>query len=74
MLITLKWFGTITGLIGAFILALNLPISGWGWVLFGASSLAWTIAGIMMREPSLTLLQGGFFAVDLVGVWRWLLV
>jgi hypothetical protein len=74
MLRTLKWFGTITGLIGALILALNLPFSGWGWVLFGTSSFAWTIAGIMMREPSLTLLQGGFLAVDLVGVWRWLLV
>ena len=29
---------------------------------------SWTIAGVMMREPSLTLLQGGFLAVDLVGV------
>ena len=72
MLIALKWFGTVTGIVGAAILALNIPISGWGWVLFGASSAAWTIAGIIMREPSLTLLQAGFFVVDLVGVWRWL--
>jgi len=69
----LKWVGTATGLVGALVLALNLPISGWGWVLFAVSSSAWTAAGLMMREPSLVLLQGGFLAVDLIGVWRWLI-
>ena len=55
-------------------LALNIPISGWGWVLFAFSALAWTIAGLVMREYSLVVLQGGFFAVDLVGIYRWLVV
>ncbi len=73
LLTTLKWIGTITGLVGALILAVNLPLSGWGWVLFAASALAWTIAGIVMREYSLVLLQGGFFIVDLLGIYRWLL-
>lgn len=69
----LKWLGTATGLAGALVLALNLPVSGWGWVLFVVSSTSWTVAGALMREPSLVLLQGGFLAVDLVGVWRWLI-
>lgn len=72
MLLTLKWFGTITGLVGAGILALNIPISGWGWVLFAVSSVAWAVAGLIMREPLLAALQAGFFVVDLVGIWRWL--
>lgn len=55
-------------------LAFNIPISGWGWVLFAVSALAWTIAGLVMREYSLVMLQGGFLAVDLIGIYRWLLV
>jgi hypothetical protein len=73
LLSALKWFGTVTGIVGAAILALNIPISGWGWVLFALSSVCWTAAGLIMREWSLALLQGGFLAVDLVGIWRWLI-
>ncbi len=74
MLTVLKWTGTVTGVAGALILALNLPLSGWGWVLFATSALTWTIAGIVMRELSLVLLQGGFLAVDFLGIYRWLVV
>ncbi len=70
----LKWFGTVTGVVGASILALNIPISGWGWVLFALSALAWTIAGLAQRDTSLVVLQGAFLVVDLIGVWRWLIV
>ena len=74
LLALLKWAGTLTGIAGALILALNLPFSGWGWVLFATSALAWTIAGLVMREPSLVLLQGGFLVVDMLGIYRWLVV
>lgn len=70
----LRWFGTITGVAGALVLALNIPISGWGWVLFGFSSLCWTIAGAVMRDYSLVVLQLAFLIVDLIGIWRWLIV
>ena len=70
----LKWSGTITGIAGAALLAFNIPISGWGWVLFAVSALAWPTAGLVMRENSLVMLQGGFLAVDLIGIYRWLLV
>ena len=70
----LKWVGTATGVIGAFILAVNLPLSGWGWVLFATSSLCWTIAGMVMHDYSLVVLQSAFFVVDIVGIWRWLIV
>lgn len=70
----LKWFGTVTGVIGALVLALNIPISGWGWVLFGVSSLCWSIAGAVMLDYSLVVLQSAFLIVDIIGVWRWLLI
>lgn len=70
----LKWFGTIAGVAGALILALNIPLSGWGWVLFTASSAAWTAAGLAMRDASLVVLQATFLVVDILGIWRWLIV
>jgi hypothetical protein len=56
------------------VLALNIPVSGWGWVLFCVSSLCWTIAGAVMRDYSLVVLQSAFLVVDIIGVWRWLIV
>ena len=69
----LKWLGTVTGVLGALVLALNIPVSGWGWVLFTISSISWTVAGLVMRDMSLAVLQGAFVFVDLLGVWRWLI-
>lgn len=69
-----KWIGTITGVTGALILALNIPISGWGWVLFGISSAIWTMAALKTRDHSLAVLQAVFFVVDVIGGWRWLIV
>jgi len=73
-LTALKWLGTLTGVAGAAILALNIPISGWGWVLFAISAFAWTVAGLAQRDASLVVLQGAFLLVDLIGIWRWLIV
>lgn len=70
----IKWVGTATGVLGALILALNIPLSGWGWVLFLVSSLCWTFAGVVMKDMSLAILQFAFVVVDLIGVWRWLIV
>lgn len=70
----LKWLGTVTGVLGALVLALHIPVSGWGWVLFLISSVSWTVAGMALRDMSLVVLQGAFVAVDLLGVWRWLIV
>ncbi len=69
-----KWVGTTTGVLGALILALNIPLSGWGWTLFLISSLSWTFAGVVMKDMSLAVLQFAFVVVDIIGVWRWLIV
>jgi len=53
-------------------IALNLPISGWGFVLFLISSVSWTVAGLRMRETSLVVLQGAFTVINVLGIYRWL--
>ena len=73
MLAWLKWVGTGMGIAGALVVALNLPFSGWGFVLFLVSSVSWTVAGLKMREHSLALLNGVFTAVNLLGIYRWLI-
>lgn len=70
----IKWFGTATGVVGAVLVAANVDMVGWGFVVWAVSSAAWVYAGYVMREPSLMLLQGVFLVVDLVGIWRWTLI
>ena len=70
----LKWTGTSTGVAGALLVALNIPQSGYGFILFLVSSLTWFAAGWRMKEPSLMVLQGVFTGVNILGIWRWLVI
>jgi hypothetical protein len=69
-----KWVGTGTGIAGALVIALNLGIVGYGFLFFLASSLLWSAVGIAQREPSLVVLQGTFTVINVVGIWRWMIV
>ncbi len=73
MLRVLKWLGTAAGILGALLVAANIPSSGWGFVLFLVSSLSWSAAGRLMREPSLVALNVTFVAINILGIVRWLL-
>ena len=70
----LKWLGTVAGIGGAVLVALNIPASGWGFVFFLVSSVCWGTAALTIREWSLLLLQGVFTIINLIGIYRWLLV
>jgi hypothetical protein len=66
-----KWIGAGAGISGAVLIALNLGVVGYGFVLFLASSLLWSVVGLVQREPSLVVLQGAFTAINVMGVYRW---
>jgi hypothetical protein len=66
-----KWIGTATGILGAIIVAANIGVVEWGFVLWAISSALWATAGWVLREPGPALLQLVFFAKDLVGIRRW---
>jgi hypothetical protein len=68
-----KWSGTVAGACGATVIAPNLGIVGYGFLLFLVSSLLWTVVGFAQREPSSVVLQGAFTAINVVGMYRWLL-
>ena len=67
-----KWVGTIAGIAGAVLIALNIGIVGYGFVLFLISSVLWSAVAMVQRDASLFVLQGAFVLVDVIGVARWL--
>jgi hypothetical protein len=74
MIETIEWVGCITGLIGAYLLALNNRYSGWGFVLFLLSNVAWIAFGLMSHATGMVVMQFGFTITSLMGVWKWLVV
>ena len=66
-----KWVGTISGIAGACLLAANVEVSGFGFVLFLVSAIFWIVAGWMMKEMSLVSLNITFLIIDGFGIYRW---
>ena len=73
MITWLKWIGTGAGLAGALVIALNLPFSGWGFTLFFVSSTTWLAAAVLQRDTPLAVLSAGYTAVNMLGIYRWLI-
>lgn len=69
----LEWSGSILGIAGALLLALNLRISGWGWVLFLASNICWITFAMDRGLHGLLTMQAFFTCTSLIGCWKWLL-
>ena len=69
----LKWSGTVAGVVGAFLVAAHLPVSGWGYVPFLVGSLSLVGWGLIISEPAVWILNAVFTVANLVGIWRWLL-
>ena len=70
----LKWLGTVAGIAGPLLVALNVggTIVGIGFVFFAVSAASWVVAGWRMGEPSPVAMHGVFLAINLLGIWRWL--
>lgn len=68
----IQWCGSVSGIAGALLLALRLPISGWGYVLFLISSLTLGIWAWWLEATGLLTQQLVFTIINLIGVWRWL--
>ena len=71
----LKWFAAISGVIAAFMVSLDngRRVTGWGFALFVASSLAW-IAGALMSSDEPLVSQNLFlFGINVFGVYRYLI-
>lgn len=69
----LKWFGSITGIIGAIMLALNNEYSMYGYVFFILSSFSLTYSFYCDKIASMIINQGIYLLINILGAFQWLL-
>lgn len=71
----LKWAASISGVIAAFVIALDSGrrVTGWGFVLFVFSSIAWIVASLIDAEGALGTQNVALLAINLFGVYRYLI-
>ncbi|WP_019509612.1 hypothetical protein [Pleurocapsa sp. PCC 7319] len=70
----LRWSSSLFAVVGGFILALNLTISAYGFILLAASSLQLLISSCMQQDKSLIIYSGSIFiCVDILAIYRWVL-
>jgi len=68
----LEWFGSMTGLAGAFLLALNISISGYAYILFLMSTTGLIIFGFRAKLKGLVTQQIGYTVLNIMGLFMWL--
>jgi hypothetical protein len=65
------WLGTITGITGALLVALNIDEIFTGYLFFMASAISWAIQGTKNNDKSLVLLNAVFVCVNALGLYNW---
>ena len=72
----LQWFATITSIVAALTVSLNLGarITGYAFVVFTASSLSWIAIGLLQGEPPLTIQNIVLTIINAIGIYRWLFI
>ena len=72
----IQWFSTGAAMIAAVVVAARFTprITGYGFVVFTASSLGWIAAGAMTGMSSLVVQNVVLTVINMVGVYRWLVV
>jgi hypothetical protein len=71
----LKWYASISGIIAAFLVSLDLGRrwTGRGFALFVTSSIAWIAGAIMSKDEPLWTQNVVLFGINCFGVWRYLI-
>ena len=62
------WLGMFTGLLGSALVASGVMLPGF--LAFLASNVAWTAHGVLTRNWPLLIMQAGFTATSLLGVYN----
>lgn len=71
----LEWFAALSGTIAALMIAWDhsRKITGWGFVLFCVTSVAWVVAGIINGTAPLAIQNLVLLAINVLGVYRYLI-
>lgn len=71
----LKWSSSVCALAGGILLASKTDISGYGFIFLAFSSGQLLLASLQIQDRSMIVYSVSLFLfVDLMGIYRWLLV
>lgn len=68
----IEWVGCIGGVLGAFFVASNSTISGYGFIPFLIGAIAYMWVAVEAMNPRLFLLNVVFACANITGIVRWL--
>ncbi|PZN96960.1 MAG: hypothetical protein DCF31_02135 [Alphaproteobacteria bacterium] len=70
------WLAPFFTTVAAIMVAANLGsrITGFGFIVFAAGSIAWLVVGIATGQDNLSFQNAVLFIINIIGVWRWLAV
>lgn len=71
----LEWSATLTGILAAITVSLNIGarLTGIGFIVFTVSSICWIGAALLTKEPPLAIQNGVLFIINCVGIYRYLI-
>jgi len=64
--------GVLFSIVGTTLLALNIPISRWAYLVMLGGSVTMTIVSVKIHNIPEVGLWGYYTAVNLLGIWRWI--
>lgn len=72
----LGYLAMATGTLAAIMVSANISnrITGYGFVIFSFSSVTWVVYGLQDGETPLILQNAVLTVVNLVGIYRWLII
>jgi nicotinamide riboside transporter PnuC len=65
------WIGSITGVIGAILVAFNFEFSKFGYFFFLVSSITWAIQANKNKDKALLSINLAFTIINIIGIYRW---
>jgi hypothetical protein len=68
MINKVSWLGTLSSIIGAFLVASQIIFAGY--LAFIIGSLSWLIVGFIRKDKSLITLNGTFFLANILGIYN----
>lgn len=70
------WLAPVFTTVAAVMVAANLGsrITGLGFIVFAAGSVAWLVVGVATGQNNLSFQNAVLFVINVIGVWRWLAV
>lgn len=71
----LKWAASISGIVAALMISLDLGrrVTGWGFALFVASSICWISGAFLSDDEPLWTQNLVLFCINVFGVYRYLI-